>query len=457
MKKLSIVLNVLFLTSCSFDNKTGIWEDISNIPVENVATKSISDDQQDKKFEDTFSKNKIFNEEKKAPDNFNIKIDPPLKIANWQEQYAIPTNNVSNFYYSGNKILLSKSRKLSKQPFKGSYSKRKIVFYKNKLISYDHKGKIFIYSLNLNKKVFEYNFYKKKFKNFDKEINFIVNENFLYAADNLGYIYALDLEKNSIIWAKNFGIPFRSNLKFVNGEIFLANQDNTIYAINSKTGDKKWQFATTLTYLKSDFENNFALDLINNNLFFLNTSGELYSINYLTQKINWVLNFKNSDLAGDVGLFFSQPIVVNDNNLIITTSESVLSYNTLNGSKNWNFSAKVVFKPIISLNYTYLVLENDLLVCLDNVNGEPIWSKNIFSKVEYKKIKRKFEYVADFKIVDSLINIYSTKGHLLSFNPNNGNLVELNRISKRGINSEVVFLNNNMLFINNQNKLLKFN
>ena len=42
----------------------------------------------------------------------------------------------------------------------------------------------------------------------------------------------------------------------------------------------------------------------------MNTSGELYSINYLTQKINWVLNFKNSSLAGDVDLFLSYPLIL---------------------------------------------------------------------------------------------------------------------------------------------------
>ena len=59
-------------------------------------------------------------------------------------------------------------------------------------------------------------------KKFNKEINLIVNENFLYAADNLGYLYAINLNDNSIVWAKNYGIPFRSNLKFANNQIFLS-------------------------------------------------------------------------------------------------------------------------------------------------------------------------------------------------------------------------------------------
>ena len=457
MKRLLLIFVVVIFTSCSFDNKTGIWKDASNTPVDNKNTKSIIGNTPNIIYENIFTKKESFNEEKE-PDNFSsIKINKPIKIANWFERYATPTNNISNFSYSNNKILLSKSRKLSKHASSINSLNRKIVFYKNNLISYDHKGTIFIYSLNLNKKIFEYNFYKRNFKNFNKIINLIINENVLYAADNLGYIYALNLDDNSIIWAKNYGIPFRSNLKFVDNQIFLANQDNVIYSFNSENGDKNWKFATSLTFLKSDFENNFALDLVNNNLLFLNTSGELYSLNYQTQKINWVLNFKNSSEVTDIELFLSNPIVIKNNNIIITTEKSVLSYNTLTALKNWNLSARTIFKPIVTSNYTYAILKNDLLICLDNTNGNVVWSKNIFKNSKNIKKLDKFSSIIDFKIVNSEINIYSKNGYLLSFNLKNGNLNYLNRISKNGISSEIVFLNNNMLFFDSDNRLLKFN
>jgi|TARA_B100001093_G_scaffold201990_1_gene194025 outer membrane protein assembly factor BamB len=457
MKRLILVIVTIVFTSCSLDNKTGIWKDASNLPVESQPGKSIDDNRPNTKYEDIFLKNKTFNETKIASKALNIKISDPVKIANWHEQFAVPTNNISNFSYSGNKILLTKSRKLSKLSSKKESSSRKVVFYKDNLISHDHKGKIFFYSMSIKKKIFEYNFYKKKFKNFNKEINLIINKNILYAADNLGYLYALNLDDQSILWAKNYGIPFRSNLKFINEQILVANQDNVIYSINSKTGEKNWKFATSLTFLKSDFENIFSLDLINKNIIFLNTSGELYSINYNTQKINWVLNFKNPSLSGDTELFLSQPPIIQNDNLIISTEKALLSYNTLTASKNWVLSAEPIFKPIITLNYTYVVLKNNLLICIENLKGNVVWSKNIFANIEKKKIKEKFETVVDFKIVNSKINIYSTSGFLLSYNINNGNLISQSRISKNGINSEIVFLENEMLFIDKDNKLLKFN
>jgi len=457
MKRLLLIFVTILIVSCSFDNKTGIWKDVADISRDNQNPKTITDNNINTKYEDIFIKNKTFNEEVEPLNLFNIKIDKPIRIENWYEKYAVPTNNISNFFYNGNKILLSRSSKLSKFSTGRLNSNRNVLFYKNNLISYDHKGTIFIYSLNLNKKIFEYNFYKKNFKSINKKISLIINENVLYAADNLGYLYSLNLDDKSIIWAKNYGIPFRSNLKFANNQIFLANQDNVIYSINSITGNKNWQFATSHTFLKTDFENNFSLDLINNDLLFLNTSGELYSINYFNQKINWVLNFKSSSPAGDVVLFLSQPIVHKDNNLIITTEKKVISYDITTVSKNWDLSAESNFKPIITTNYTYIILRNNLLICLENLSGKVVWSKNIFTNLSNKETKKNFQSIVDFKLVNNEINIFSKKGYLLSFNSKNGNSNYSSRISKKGISSEVFFLKDYMLFVDNDNKLLKFN
>mgnify|MGYP006129238425 FL=1 len=457
MQRLLLIFIAVAVTSCSFDNKTGIWKDATKIPVESQSTETIVDNNSNARYENTFIKNETFNEEKEPLKFTNVQIDTPIKIVNWTERYALPTNNISNFSYSDNKVLLFKSPKLSKPLSNKKHSNKSIVFYKNNLISHDHKGAIFIYSLNLNKKIFKYNFYKKKFKNFDKKIYLIVNENILYAADNLGYLYAINLDNSSIIWAKNYGIPFRSNLKFANNQIFVANQDNVIYSVDPKTGDKNWQFATSLTFLKSDFENTLALDLINNTLFFMNTSGELYSINYTTKQINWIVNFKGSSLIEDTELFLSQPIVLKNNNLIISTEKAILSYNPVFGSRNWSFSAEPIIKPIITSDYTFVVLKNNLLICLDNTNGNVVWSKNIFADIEDNKIIKNIDSIIDFKIVDSKIQVYFRSGHQLSFNFKNGNLNYSDRISKNGINSEIIFLNNNMFLVDSKNKLLKFN
>ena len=60
-------------------------------------------------------------------------------------------------------------------------------------------------------------------------------------------------------------------------------------------------------------------------------------------------------------------------------------------------------------------------------------------------------------MVNSKLNIYYKNGNLLSFNPFNGDLNSVNKISRSGINSEVFFINGNMLFVNKKSRFLQFN
>ena len=452
MKSLTLFFCVLILTSCSLDNKTGLWKDASDISINNKVVNTIKKNESKERYENLSLTSEIFNKEVVSINKSNFKLSTPTKIENWLEQYGAKTNNISNFSYIGNKLLLSKSSKL------GNLSSNKnLIFYENNLIISDQKGKIFIYSLGLKKKIFEYNFYKKKFKKFKKKVYLNVNNKILYVADNLGYFYAIDLNSKSLIWAKNYGIPFRSNLKFIDEQILLANQDNVIYSINAKTGEKNWQFATSPTFLKSDFKNNFVLDELNKNILFLNTDGELYSINYLSQKINWVLNFKGASIESDTELFLSQPIVLINDFFLISTESFLLNYNLVDGVKNWSFPSDTLLKPILTNKYTYFLSKKNLIICLDNKSGKVLWSKNIYQDLTQKIKKKKIGNFIDFKIANNELNLFSENGYLLSFDYSSGELEYIKRISKNGINSSIVFLKDNMFLIDNSNKLLKFN
>ena len=107
-------------------------------------------------------------------------------------------------------------------------------------------------------------------------------------SDNLGYIYSININSGKLVWAKNYGVPFRSNIKIDDNNIFLLNQDNKFYTIKEKTGEKTLDLETFPSFLKSKLETTISLDPKNKNLYFITSSGELYSINYATRNINWL-------------------------------------------------------------------------------------------------------------------------------------------------------------------------
>ena len=160
MKRLfSFLFFIIFLSSCSFDNKTGIWKDSSDL--EKIKKKHTKN----KELKDVFVEDKIFDEEKEASPGTKIEIDYPFKTKNWTDIYFNLENNISNIYYENSKYLVFKSSKISK-----SSENKDFLFYNNNIISTDNKGRIYVYSLEQKKKIFEYNFYKNKFKKYRKEI-----------------------------------------------------------------------------------------------------------------------------------------------------------------------------------------------------------------------------------------------------------------------------------------------
>lgn len=457
MKRLILIFVTLTLANCSFDNKTGIWKDASDIPFEKSTSNSINKKDVNSRYENVFADSQIFNEEKELDRNFNFKIEKESRNINWPQEFASNSNNISNIEYDNNKILVSKSSKLSRNLKGENDIKKNTILYKDKIISYDHKGRVFVYSLENRKKILEYNFYKKTFKNYNKKIFLVVNDDIVYAADNLGYTYAVNINSGSLIWAKNYGIPFRSNIKYFDGQIFLANQDNVLYSINTINGEKNWQLSTSLTFLKSEFTNNLALDELNNNVVFLNTSGELYSVNYVSQRINWVINFKNLSSTNEANLFLSQPIVIKDENIFVSTDKSLLSYNVITGSRNWNKSVAPILKPVVTQNNIFTFTKNNLLICLDKKSGNILWSKNIYYIEKKPKKIKKMGKIFNLTIANGKINLFSNNGYLLSFNFRDGNLEYFERISKNGISAEPIFSKKNMFLVDKKNRLLKFN
>ena len=54
MKRLLLIFLAVIVTSCSFDNKTGIWKDASKISKNNQSSKTISDNNLNTRYEDVF-------------------------------------------------------------------------------------------------------------------------------------------------------------------------------------------------------------------------------------------------------------------------------------------------------------------------------------------------------------------------------------------------------------------
>ena len=65
----------------------------------------------------------------------------------------------------------------------------------------------------------------------------IVENNIIYTSDNFGYLYAYNYQTKNLLWAKNYKVPFSSNLKIFKNKLIGVDQKNNLFYFNKLNGD----------------------------------------------------------------------------------------------------------------------------------------------------------------------------------------------------------------------------
>ena len=441
MKILFTISILLLLQSCSFDNKTGIWKSETRI--------SKSDKDSFKQFKNISITGDSFKKEINIKNNYIFKLPNISENDEWTDIFYDRSNNTKNFKYDFLNQKLFKSKKLTRSNINDH-----ILYENGNIITSDQIGNINIFSLNNKKIKTRFNFYKKRFKKNIKKLNLIVENNIIYASDNLGYLYSFDYENNKILWAKNFKIPFRSNLKIFKDKLILSNQNNQLFFINKNTGDVLKLIPTEETIVKNKFVNNISLN--DEFTFFLNTYGSLYSIDNSTMEVNWFLNLNQSLETNPGNLFFGNKLINNSNTLVVSTNKYTYIMDSNNGRiiSKINFSSSV--KPIIIGNYLFAISKNDLLISMNINKGEVIYSLDLNKKIsEFLNTKKKKAQFKDILMANNKLLIFLQNSYVLDFTVD-GNLENIIKLPSK-LKSQPMIINGKMIYFDFKNKVSVLN
>ena len=344
------------LISCSFDQKSGIWKNENDISDKNKLFKD---------FKVITTKNSSFDKEIPIKKNYKFKQIQRVNNYEWKDIFYDKTNNYKNFSYNDNNQIIFESKKISKLDI-NNYP----LVENNNLIGSDLKGNIIVFSLDENKIIQKFNFYKKKYKKIEKILNLIVEKGIIYVSDNLGYFYAYNYYQDKIVWAKNNKTPFKSNLKLFENKLILSNQNNTLLFISKKNGDILKLVPTEEMTVKNKFQNNLSLN--EKSVFFLNTYGSLYSLDIKTMRVNWFLSLNQSFDLNPSNLFNGSEIVNNENTIVVSSNYFTYIIDANRGKILYKINFSSIIKPIIAKNYFFLITKNDLLIAMDLNNGDII-------------------------------------------------------------------------------------
>tara|TARA_B100002052_G_scaffold295514_1_gene322167 strand:+ start:893 stop:2236 length:1344 start_codon:yes stop_codon:yes gene_type:complete len=441
--KAFVLINLSFLIlNCSFKN-TGYFDDRLEELEKEIAEKNSRL---------VFTKRIEFREEIKG--NTQRKISSPITNKYWLQKNFTYNNYIPNLTYENKNELYYKSKKIGKNKFNTINSFFEPIVFDNNIFFYDPSGNIFSFSVERRKLIWKFNFYKKRYKEIPININLKISNNKLIVSDNLGYGYSLDVETGNLLWAKNYGVPFISSIKIIDNKVFLLNQDNKFYTINENNGEENLSLETFPSLLKTNQETSLSLNPLTKNLYFITSSGQLYSINYDTKNINWLLNI-SIESQSSTDLFFSSPLVSVDNKIFFSSSVFTYCIDARSGQVKWRLPFSTYIRPIVSQNYVFLASKDGFILNIDNETGKVLWSKNMY-KITKKIKEKKVGFIRSLLLVSDQILVTTSKGYFIFLDYKNGNIVNYTRASKSGFFSNPILVNKKIYALDNKIRVLIF-
>ena len=312
----------------------------------------------------------------------NIILSKPKKNSSWKMSGLNHQNFLGNVYLSGVDNTFLK-KKIGKNKFSLYKIKTSLLAFKNYIIFSDDKGTIF--NINERGKInWKKNIYKKVYKNIYKNLTFSIYENIIYVADNIGFIYAIDLDNGKLVWIKNHKIPLKSNIKIFDNKIFLIDQDNQIFCLDTKDGSKIWNVFSISSFIKSQTLMSLAVSK-KGNLVAINSAADLLNINTDDGKVYWSINTSESLYSDAADFFKSSDIVITGEEIIFSSASSIFSYNLNKGSVNWKTEVTSVAAPIINGKNVFFVTENGYFIIINKDTGKIISSTNILKILKKRK------------------------------------------------------------------------
>ena len=438
MKKLLCLL-FLILTSCSFDNKTGIWENQKIKNQEKIAS--------NKNYSPVFEKEKYLNTEIKLKNKNEIQLSKLTNTSKWTVENYDSNYQLHNLNYTNNLKIDLKSNKLSRRKLSD-----KIFYLNQKIIFSNLNGEIFVYSIEQNKIIFKYNFYKK-FNKKKKILNILVDNNIIYAADNLGYLYALNYSTNKILWAKNYGVPFNTNILKKDDSIYLANSNSTFFSINKKNGEVLWSYKTENKVVRSSF--NSIILIQNENIYYLNNFLNVYNFRHNFSSPVWVSSLITNRFEENTSNTINN-FVANKNKLIFSQSNKILIVDNKNALIESSIPIKSDINIISSGNLLCSISNTNFLICFNIQTGKILWSKNIdkaLQKKEFVKLKKKIGKIISMKFINDNIFLFTKKGYLIKISPVNQKIISVDKTPVK-LKKDFIIIEGKILDIINGNKLV---
>ena len=434
-KFFNFFLVLIILTNCSLNNKSRFWSKSEIVKKENLEVKEV------------YKQPEIYEKE------FNL--DLRIKI----NEQAIKnsfinnlTNNNGTVSFKGSLDNISKY-KFSKITNFDQYQPDLLLTQNQTLIFFDDKGSVLNFDQE-SKLLWKTNVYKKKDQKLKPILYFASNDNVLIIVDNISNYYALNINNGKLIWIKGNPSPFNSQVKIFKDKFFAVDFENILRCFSIKTGEEIWSYKTDQTLIKSQQKLSLTINKKDKNIYFLNSLGDLTSVDMETGNLNWQTPTKSTDIYESSFMLNNSEIINANNSIYFSNNENeFFSIDVKTGVVKWKQNINSNLRPTFSDNLLFTITIEGYLTILDPRNGNILRMTYILDKI--KKAKKNKVYPTGFVVSTEEIYVSLNNGKLIIVDMLTGKSKEILKLSSDKI-SRPYFLNNKLYIVRN-NAILKIN
>ena len=430
-KALLSVLILLILNNCSASKKVGFWD---------------KDNKDQKQIENTKT---ILTKQARLEEEFNSNLYVKISNGKFNQNSLNNQNDMGELAYEG---VLEKIGKYNFSKFNDfDFINPNPLFYNKNLVFYDNKGTIIFYDEN-QKILWENNFYNKSEKKIKPRLNFAVKNNILIVTDDVAKYYAINIDTGELLWTKTNIVPFNSNIKIKDDVFYVVDYKNILRSISIQDGSEIWNLKTEESLTKSNTKISIVLD--KKNIYFNNSIGDVTAVDIKSGQLVWQLPTQNNNISQNAFQLTNSELVINENTIFFSNNKNEFySIDTTTGLVNWITEISSDLKPVIIGNLVITISEKGYLYVVDKKSGNIIRINDLYK--DYKDKKRKQIKPTGFFIALNKIYLTNSDGKLIIVNSNEGNILNVVKISGGKILQP--FINENNLFLISNGSIIKFN
>ena len=373
-KFLGIILLLIFIASCSLDNKTGLWTKKQKIKEEKIIIKEL------------FEKEKALEKEF----NPNLKINLSAKLIDNSFINNFDNNN-GRVNYNGTLKSISKFKFSKIDNF--NQLEPEIIFDKNNVIFFDDKGSILKFD-SFSKLIWKKNYYTKAEKKSKPILFFANNKNTLVVADSIAKYYAINISNGELLWSKNNSAPFNSQVKIYKDKFFAIDFENILRCYSIKDGTELWQVKTDQSFIKS--QKKLSLVIVDNIVYFNNSIGDVSAVDIASGDLLWQTPTQSSGIYEEAFHLKTSDLIANYNSILFSNNKNdFFSLDIKRGNLNWKQKVNSNIRSTLVDNIIFAISMEGFLIIIDNQSGNIIRITDVFTQYKrsfFKKRSRTYTF-----------------------------------------------------------------